>query len=219
MTAAAADVAAGGLPSTDQAAKPEGRRFELRLPFGCNGPDSGRSDSSGTGWRYDEDNDALRIRIEPVVWSGQDWWPGAASTDVEAIEGFWIDRPWTSNEACPATASTAQVTAPAEQTVALGQTFTAESARSGKRNGQPYEAVIPVPKEQLDTSKGFHILIKGRLAGASRKPIQCRSGLTADKPPVCLINVSLDEVAVQNAATGQTLATWDPPRGSTTGRS
>ena len=214
LAAAAADVAAGGQDSGEQVASAEGRRFELRLPFGCDGPIE-EGGSSSIGWRYDRKTGSLRVRAAPVLWSREDWWPADTRMDIEAIEGFWIARPWTSSEACPAKPGTPvepglTPTASPAPTLALGQLFTAEDSRTGRRKDQPYEAVIRVPEEGLDTSKGFRLRISGRIAAAtSRDPVRCRRPQPPEQPPLCLISVVMDEVAIENPASGETIATWD----------
>ena len=216
LAAAGADAAAGVPQSDEQLARLEKRRFEIRLPFGCNGPDqSDQPQVSGNGWRYDEPSSSLRIYISPVVWTGEDWTPPAFPQKVETVEGFWIERPWSSSEVCPRDVSATGATA-TENTVAVGQIFTTESSRSGRRNNQPYNAVIPTPKDELDVSRGLLIRLRGRLAGAAVNSAHCRTPLSPKVRPVCLVQVSIDEVAVENAATGETLATWDPAGASIT---
>ena len=210
----------------------DGRRFELRLPFGCSGAAAPDAD---TGWTYNEANGTLRVFVTPQRWTVQDWPLSAAQADaVESIEGFWIARPWTSSEACPAmppqpeaasaetTEENADETDSSEETeaaeaisepsapptLAVGQVYTTESPRSGPRQGQAFRAVVRVAKGNVDTSQGFRLRISGRLASAGGSaPAICRQALPSQHP-VCLVTVSMDEVAIENPATGETLATW-----------
>lgn len=68
-----------------------------------------------------------RSRVEPSTWLPQDWNLAAAS-GVEAIEGFWVTRPWSSSATCPpasghaAAIGTEPVTLPG-QTLAMAQFF------------------------------------------------------------------------------------------------
>jgi hypothetical protein len=221
LAAAAADRSAGGQPTPDAMQAP-GRRFEVRLPFGCNGPAAKGADGP-MRWRYDSAAQALRIHVAPVTWTAADW--SADDSRVQAIEGFWIARPWTSSEACapqpPAgepTAAEATAAAPASPepaptaairpTLALGQVFVAEGPRRGRRNGQAYEAVVRVPEAELDTSQGFRLRISGRIAaGLGAGPVTCRSA-AADQRPACLVAVIIDEVAIENPVSGNALAEW-----------
>lgn len=213
LAAAAADAAASGSVPGKEIADASGRRFELRLPFGCDGP-AREGSNAAMRWRYDERDQALRIHVSPVTWAPQDWWEAGSAPDIEAIEGFWIARPWTSSEACPlddgrtAVPGAEPVTLPG-QTLALGQIFFAKGARGGRRNGEPYETVVRVSKDELDTSSGFRLRVSGRLARAGAiDPVRCRPLASPEQRPICLINVVMDEVAIENPANGKTLATW-----------
>jgi len=213
LAAAAADAVAAGRDPDAAIGQADGRRFALRLPFGCNGP-AAEGSAAAMRWRYDAEAGALRIAVNPVTWSAQDWWPAGAAGDIEAIEGFWIERPWTSSEACPgsgdrpAAAGAEPVTLPG-QTLAIGQIFLAESARGGRREGKPYEAVVRVTEDELRAGEGFRLRIGGRIVrSAGAGPVRCRQPAGPEQRPICLVSVVMDEVAVENPATGETLATW-----------
>lgn len=214
LASAAADAAAAGRAPGPEVAQAAGRRFELRLPFGCNGPAPESSDA-GMRWRYDAADQALRVHVDPVSWSADDWWPRDTPEEVDAIEGFWISRPWTSSEACPASGQTPSAAGSEPvmlpgQTLAIGQMFFASGGRGGRRDGEPYEAVVRVPENQLSASKGFHLQLSGRIARTpGGGPVQCRQPERPEQRPVCLISVVIDEVAIENAASGAPLATWD----------
>jgi len=213
LAAAAADATAAGRDPGREIAQAEGRRFELRLPFGCTGP-AGEDAAAPMRWRYDSKAQALRIYVDPITWTAQDWWPVDVADGVEAIEGFWIARPWTSSEACPgggdrpAAAGPEPVTLPG-QTLALGQISLAEGARGARRDGKPYEAVIRVEEGALKAAQGFRLRISGRIARTGNfGPVRCRQPAGAEQRPICLVSVVMDEVAVENPITGETLSTW-----------
>lgn len=217
LAAAAADAVGGGRDFGPEIAEAEGRRFEVRLPFGCDGPTSEDSDAV-MRWQYDEEDGVLRVAVEPHVWTAQDWWSRAAPPEgLEAIEGFWVARPWTSSEACPAAGSrpaptgTEPLTLPG-QTLALGQPFYADGQRSGRRNGKPYEAVSRVSRDALDVSRGFRLKLRGRIAqGRNGGSVRCRQPAGPEQRPICLVNVLMDEIAIENPARDETLATWTLP--------
>ena len=213
LAASVADATAAGRDPGNQVAEADGRRFEVRLPFGCDGP-AMEGSNAAMRWRYDARDQALRIHVDPVTWSPDAWWPGDAANGVEAVEGFWITRPWTSSEACPsgddrlATPGAEPVTLPG-QTLALGQILLAKGARGGGRNGQPYEIVVRVPEQELGVSKGFRLRITGRIVAVGAiGPVQCRQPASPEQRPVCLVSIAMDEVAVENPANEKTLATW-----------
>ena len=212
LAAAAADDAAAGRTPDPEVAEAAGRRFELRLPFGCGGP-AGEESNAAMRWRYDAEDQALRIQIDPVTWTAQDWWAGDAAADVETIEGFWITRPWTSSESCPtggrpAAPGVEPVTLPG-QTLALGQIFSSGGARGGRRNGEPYETTVRVPEGELNASDGFRLRVTGRIARAGGTgPVRCHQPAGAEQRPICLVSVVMDEVAIENPISGKILATW-----------
>lgn len=218
LAAKAADAAGAGRDPGPEVAKAGGRRFELRLPFGCDGPSEEDSEAA-MRWRYDEKEEVLRIRVEPTTWTARDWWSGAAPTGIQAIEGFWIGRPWTASEACAASGGraapvgTEPVTLPG-QTLALGQIFYSEGRRGAQRDGRPYEAVIRVPEGDLEVSAGFRVKLSGRLARMrDGGPVRCRQPAGPEQRPICLISVLMDEIAIENPAGDVTLATWSPSGG------
>lgn len=213
--ARAADAIAAGQGLPKEVTELAGREFDLRLPFGC--PGAPATGSPVLSAEYDESAEALRVRAEPVSWAPEEWLTsppggGEAAESVDAIEGFWIARPWTSSEACPpatpAPPAGQAEPAEAEQTLGIAQIFTAESSRVGRRDGEAYQAVEPVAAGALDVSRGLQLRLRGKLARApGGAPILCRAA--SGTRPACLVIVALDQVAIENPATGAALATWD----------
>lgn len=217
LAAATADAVASGNDPGPEIAEADGRRFELRLPFGCNGP-AEEGSNAAMRWRYDADEEVLRIHVAPVTWLTEDWWPGAAPAGIGAIEGFWITRPWTSSERCPegrdrpAAVDVDPVALPG-QTLALGQIFLVEDPRDAKRNDNIYDTVVRVSEDGFDPSDGFRLRISGRIVqtrGAG--PVWCRQPAGPEQRPICIVGVVMDEISIENAASGQTLATWSVAR-------
>jgi hypothetical protein len=211
LAAAAADAAASGRALASDIRELEGRRFELRLPFGCNGPASPGSNAA-MRWTYDAAESALRIHVAPFTWAANAWWTGDAPAGVEAVEGFWITRPWTSSEECPAAHQPAAtgaepVTLPG-QTLAIGRILSGE-AREGQRAGNLYQAVMRVPENELDASRGFRLRVSGRIASVPGSgPLHCQQPAGPEQRPICLVAVTMDEVAIENPAKEEVLATW-----------
>jgi hypothetical protein len=98
----AAAAYAAGQPYADENRKLVGRRFEVVIPFGCRGP--GRSDEINPArWRLDARRKTITLTAEPQVWTKTDWVVETAeAAEAEAVEGFWIPRPWLWTEVCPA---------------------------------------------------------------------------------------------------------------------
>lgn len=207
----AADAAAAGSGPAEALRDAEGRRFELRLPFGCNGP-AGENSNAAMRWRYDAAAGALRVHVAPSTWTPAEWWANAAQPAIDAIEGFWIARPWTSSEACaaggggPEATGVDPVTLPG-QTLALGEFFS--DARVDRRDGRAYETVVRVTADELDMANGLLLRISGRIARApGAGPIQCRQPNGPEQRPICLIGVVMDEIAIEHPANDETVATW-----------
>lgn len=104
MIAAAAGAAAAysvGEPPPAANAGLVGRSFRVALPFGCDGPEP-LSAAEFAAYDYSADRATLRIAARPRDW-GEVAWIRALSgdTEVDAIEGFWIERPWILGDQCP----------------------------------------------------------------------------------------------------------------------
>ncbi|MET0371817.1 MAG: hypothetical protein ABW039_10620 [Sphingobium sp.] len=184
-----------------------GRRFELRLPFGCRGASGDAAEP--LRWRYDDTSETLRISITPQVWPRETWLPPATQTAVARIEGFWISRPWSSRETCPSDATEPSQANAAIETLGLATFVSSEASRIGRSFDEPFELVKKVEPAAIDAGSGFRLRVTGRLASVpSMGTVACKALDGADRRPTCLISVTLDEIAVENGATGTTLAIW-----------
>lgn len=207
----AADAFAAEAPLPESVTKLAGREFELRLPFGC--PGAPRPAEGALTAEYDRSAEALRVRAEPVRWTPQEWLPNPedrprGAPAVESIEGFWIARPWTSSEACPAPVGANMPPVAAERTLAIAQFFTAGDSRVGRRDGKAYEAVESVAPEAQNMRRDLRLRLRGKLTRAPGAGLVVCSGPDGARP-ACVISATLDEVAIENSSTRTTLATWD----------
>lgn len=197
--------------SDGRLAEAVGRRFELRLPFGCNGP-ADEASTAAMRWRYDAERQTLRVQAAPTNWTAADWWRQGPPEGIAAIEGFWISRPWTTSDACPPTSEAGAGAAPQpDDTLAIGQIFLTDGPRQARRDGQPYQITKRIADDRLDTSRGFHLRLSGRIAGVPGGvgPVRCHQPDGLDRRPVCLISAVFDQVAIESAASGEVIATWD----------
>ena len=217
LVTTAADASSNAGPSPTVVTPAAGRRFSIALPFGCTGP-LGEGDTAATGWRYDADSGALRLQVASTRWTPQDWFGDSGSAGIVAVEGFWIPRPWTSAENCPtaaglATAAGIEPVMLAGQSLAIGQVFRKDAARQDQRDGDPYVAVVRVSPEALHAGSGFRVRLTGQLTDpGSGGAVRCRQPGGPDQRPICLVAATFDEIGIENAATGETLARW--PGGS-----
>jgi hypothetical protein len=213
---AAADAYASGkpLPRTD-APSIVGRKFELRLAFGCWGPATQDVGEVGR-WLYDPKRKTIRITAHRENWSDVAWIAElAASEDIEAVEGFWIPRPWTRDEGCPPVAPAvaadpaAQASAVSDaQTLGLAAFFARDGSRVVRRDSKPYEFVQKAEADPGTAPRRYDLLIAGRVAGyGDGQAVRCHAGSPRQRP-VCLIAVDFESVALLDPRTGETLATW-----------
>jgi len=248
----AADAVASGAPVPQEVRDAAGRRFDLVMPVGCDAPSEERKDRPS--WSYDESRGRLRITIPAITWEPADWRLGD-TPKINAIEGFWITRPWTSSDTCPPPVAlptpadqpaeaSAQEAAPKEratkeqtgpdsdtqptppaaaaddaapaplaprarETLAVAQFFLDNGTSGIRRMGRPYSIITRIAPDQLKAAQGFRIRLTGRIDRVpGGDPVQCTQPLGRDNPPSCVIATVLDEVRVENPATGAVLATW-----------
>ena len=209
-SAAAADAYAIGRDAIPANAELVGRRFEVRIPFGCYGASPEEAGAS-LRWNYDADDKALRINATPEVWTDIPWVRTLAGEQVEAVEGFWLPRPWSQSETCPtpeARMALPPILPAPQQTVGLAQLFETGGSRVHRRDGKPYRTVEKVEPEALQATDGFRLVLSGRVGALPNgQPVGCHSA-GAELQPVCLVVVEFDRVAIENPSSGEQLAEW-----------
>lgn len=100
--AASATAAGAGTPETVRAL--DGRQFELRIRFGCRGPSNELGDR-WLGWSFDPEKRRIRVRAMPTISKDVTLVAQLSGEQFEAVEGFWIPRPWLLQPVCPAAAA------------------------------------------------------------------------------------------------------------------
>jgi len=202
LAAAAADAAAGG-PEVNDAL--EGKRFVIRIPFGCGG--LGTAEQGAYGARYTAEERTLRISVQPETWGRIPWVVEELSRrEADGAEGLWVPRPWTQSETCPAEAG--DLANPASS-LGIAQIYDAASSRVGQRRGRALEATVQMNADEPDLSKGLRLVLEGRVARwpASRETVLCRAAQTYERP-LCVVSAKFDRIAVENASNGDQLAEW-----------
>lgn len=214
--AQAAAAYAAGATTSDQDPL-VGRQFDIRLAFGCEGAEAPPADGAGDGlarWSWGPDRESIRLSLTPGDWSGSALIAGAGEDQWEAVEGFWVARPWMTAEGCPSLRGDPLASgpaAPSPQTVGLAAVFEAGGSRLGRRNGRAYAHAIrqagDAPLVALDA--GYRARLQGRIAAfPDGRAIRCRAA-NANQRPVCVAAVQLDRVAFETP-TGESLSEWRP---------
>jgi hypothetical protein len=199
----ATDAFAAGRPH-DVAALAD-RPFQIRLPFSCAGQGP---EEKALRYSFDEKTRTLRLTAAVQDWSNEPWVLALAGGEtVEAIEGFWIARPWLLSEVCPA--PTSALDGPASpETLAIAEVFPKTGSRVARRANRPYTVTRKLAEGEAPPSGGFRLLLEGRLGARAESggPIRC----AADNPgrrPTCIILVTFDRVAFEDEA-GAVLGEW-----------
>lgn len=207
----AADAYAAGRPLPAELDDLAGRRFELLIPFGCEGPSPPES-IAALRWEYSLEEQTLRVNVAPTRWRAADWGLNASEGPGSGGgEGFWITRPWTSSESCPpqrgsALAADAQPITLPGQTLAIAQ-FTPASPDPDQ--ARTFDLVKRIALERSGPDQGFRVRLTGRIqARPFGTPVRCRQPAGAEQRPICVVTASFEELSVEMAASGEVLGTW-----------
>ena len=205
--AQAASAHAAGIDDPQAQAVLDGRRFAIKLRFGCGGP-AGEASSDALRWRVKSD-ESLEITATPDLSLEAPELAGALTQTVEAVEGFWIPHPWLLSNACPALrqSSEAHPVVP-EHSVGIAQYYTPEGSRTERRSGRAYVSIAPAEPGEPLPQNGFVLLLEGRLqAWPGGPPIHCSSTSAAARPS-CIVSVRLDRVAFTRPGDGAVIDEW-----------
>lgn len=182
------------------------RRFAIRLRFGCAGPSPDGSTES-IRWSTSADGQSIRVRAEPDLVSTGLAPLTVTTLGVEAIEGFWVPRPWLRQDGCPAQPGE-EAAARAAPTVGLAQYFTAEDSRVRRRSGRAYESVIRIAEPGEVPNNGLTLLLEGRFrAWPNGRVVRCW-GAGVSSPPSCVASMQLDRAAIERPDGNDVLAEW-----------
>lgn len=220
--ARAASAHSAGVPDDGLQRTLDGKQFEVRLRFGCDGPGPG---NSGYGWSLDPDGRTLRLRAEPTLSLGDQVVRSVAGDGVEAVEGFWLPRPWLLQPACPRGRPTSQLprdaqepdedpgatAAPAPSTaprIGIARFFTAEDARTGRRTNRPFEAVKQLAEGERAGQDGFDLVLSGRLRARGDGRVIICAGSGVDRPPDCIVSAAVDRARIERPEDQEVMAEW-----------
>lgn len=211
---AASAFAAGNKDSEAQRTL-DGKRFELRVRFGC-----GDGEDEARGWRFDEKNRTLRLRVRQDISEDDIVAASIAGGQFESIEGLWLRRPWLLAATCPATQAPAAVEEPNADAAVLPEPVvaaprvgvaifsTAADSRTTRRQKRPYEATKVLGEAEGPSGQGYDFVMAGRLRALPDARVIACSSESADLPPTCIISVHIDRVWIERPDTREQIAEW-----------
>jgi hypothetical protein len=228
--AKASSAAALGRDDTADQRTLDGKRFEVRIRFGCRNLESQLAPGAGPfSVRYDASDRTLRVRASPDVTIDDPRIKRLADRSIEAVEGFWMRRPWLLADGCPAvpTSSEPEATEAAEASsgqeetsaeaiskpqtshrVGLAQFYTEADSRTSRRGDRPYETTKVLNEKEQPSPSGYNLVLSGRLRELSAgRVILCRNEST-NEPPECLVSVDFDRVWIEKPGSREVLAEW-----------
>lgn len=189
----------------------KGRRFELILPFGCDGPEPGDRELQ-KGWRYDASTEIFQAAYPSNIQISPD--EDTATTASEPVarfaKSFWIERDWLREGVCVSH----QVPADSDgstppKTLAIAELAIDKAPRADDREGAPYRLSKRLPPQQVPMAQeGLRLVIAGKLANNGDNPIQCKS-VDPNQRPTCVILADIDRVAITDAGGVQVFGEWD----------
>jgi len=235
--AKAASASALGQVDVDQRRLLDGKRFELRIRFGCpNDPQPPQAGAATFEVRFDEVDRMLRIRARPDLRIDDPRIASIGGPTVEAVEGFWLRRPWLLAAGClsaiapPPPDANADADADAEGAkiavagdkkapvstlapdrgyrVGIAEFLTEAHSRTTRRDGRAYETTKVLGGVQGPSESGYNLVLSGRLRQLpSGRVISCVAA-DPDQPPECVISAQFDRVRIESPNTREILAEW-----------
>lgn len=204
--------------------KLDGKRFELRMRFGCRDSDA---EGEGRGWSFDDARRTLRLRVMNDISADDAVIAGIVAAGFESVEGLWLRRPWQLEAACPRVVQPPIQAKPtvdeaerdqeddlpaavviASPRVGIAQFYSHADPRTARREQRPYEATRVLDEGERPSDQGYDFVLSGRLrALPDRRVIACWSD-HAKKAPDCIISVRIDRAWIERPGSHELLAEW-----------
>ena len=195
--ASAADATASGTAMPQTNAQLVGRSFILRMPFGCAGEMTDGLEDAWAGWSFNSKSRALRLSARANSLADTEWVKiSAADMKFDAVEGFWIRRPWTRADQCTVEGGVLKdVVTPQSQRLAIAQFYSPDGPRTLRRGGRPYSSTVKLEEGEAPSARGYKLQLEGKISGfADGQPIHCVQQ-DASLAPRCIIAVQFERVA------------------------
>jgi hypothetical protein len=231
--ARAASATALGQDDANAQRRLDGKRFEVRIRFGCTTGVDAPDEDAPFNVKFDEEDRTLRVRAAPDLTRKDPAVAPLATQSIEAVEGFWMRRPWLLADGCPVVSSSQRTTegeptadvpplrnleggasrevaqpSPYSLRVGIAQFFTEADSRTGRREERAYEASKVLAEGEQPSAEGYNLVLSGRLRRLpGGRAISCRIA-NADAPPECVVSGEFDRVRIENPGTQNILAEW-----------
>ncbi|GLV30242.1 hypothetical protein TomTYG75_27580 [Sphingobium sp. TomTYG75] len=210
--AAATDAVASGAALPQSNAALVGRSFILRMPFGCGGEMSDEEKQERwAGWTFNPKSRALKLTVRSAEFAEAEWVKQiAGEMTFDAVEGFWIGRPWTSADRCGSggNASSNVVLSEPNQQLAIAQFYSPEGSRTLRRGDRPYSSTVKLDEGQSPSPAGYQVQLEGKLSGfPDGQPVHCVQQDSAVAPR-CLIAVQFTRVAFFAPGQDNAIVEW-----------
>lgn len=190
-----------------------GRRFAIKIPFGCGG-NLGEYSPAQLSKFYNAETQSITLTATPGIWTTLPVLQASiADSDIEAVEGFWLPRPWTSSDSCPVQTNypiPPTPTPPTGQTLGLGQLFAAGSSRVQRHADHPYIFTRKLTSsDTTSVNHAYRLVLEGRIVGyKDGRSLQCWTE-APDHHPLCIYSVAFDRVAFEDVDSGEILVNWN----------
>ena len=238
--AEAASATALGSDDTTEQRRLDGKRFEVRIRFGCaptkplDPRKSAEPKDAPFNVRFNEEKRTLRISAAPDLSLDDSTVALVAGEGVEAVEGFWMNRPWLLSDGCvasppPPTPSTpeqptekltakkskvdeatteAQALPDAGRRVGLAQFFTMADSRTKRRDHRAYETTKVLDKDKQPSKQGYNLVLAGRLRQLQGDGVIACRMVGPDRPPECVASAEFDRVWIEDPTSRDVVAEW-----------
>jgi hypothetical protein len=220
LLAAARAASAAALGRGDAAGQREldGKRFEVRIRFGCPPSRSVTEGASRFELRFDEENRTLRLRAAPDLSLDDKTIAGLSGDTVEAVEGFWIQRPWLLADGCPPgpqlppdardAEGGASPPSTSHRRIGIAHFFTEADSRTGRRDHRAYEATKVLKEGEQPSAEGYNLVLSGRLRARPLGRVISCTVVSIDAPPQCVVSAEFGRVWIEQPGSKQVVAEW-----------
>lgn len=161
--------------------KLEGRPFEVRIRFGCRGP-TDELDEAWLGWSFNPERRRLRVRARPTIAKEEPLVAALAPGEYEAVEGFWIPRPWLLDPVCPPAAAVRPQPQAEQRDEEPAQPQSQARGDAARAEPQPAEVADPVPRWPRIGIAQFFTETDPRTGRRGGRPFESIKILKEDQP-------------------------------------